>query len=241
MNDKGSPPSRPYVYAFSSGRLVVLACMVLALTALSVMLGIRIERFQQSGGSTTQAIHPSVPLSPDPNTPPVPALTPPPAQTESPVEETGAPETSLAMPAPPPQSAPAQPAAAEKEAPPKPTPPPAPAPKAETPKPQPSPKPKPQPVQQKPVEQKPAPTATTPSVQYAVQVSSSQDKTLAASQIDILKGKGFPAYPEEVEVGGKRFFRVMVGPYPNEDAARKVLDQIVKDSRFSDSYVRHVP
>jgi cell division septation protein DedD len=42
------PPDRPHIYAFTSKRLVILASMVFMLVALSLMLGIRIERYQQS-------------------------------------------------------------------------------------------------------------------------------------------------------------------------------------------------
>ncbi len=220
--------------------------MLLALMAFSVMLGIRIERFQQSGEITAHVIQPSVPARPGPDVPTAPQETPPVAPAESPAEEAAAVEPAepeavvpsepakAAVPVPQPKPAPAQsPVVEKKEVVQKPTP--APAPKPETAKPPVAEKPKPQPV-----EQKPAPVETKPSVKFAVQVSSSQDKALATSQIDILKGKGFPAYPEEVEVSGKRFYRVMVGPYPSEEAANAVRGQIIKDSRFASSYVRHV-
>ncbi len=48
MMNKPGQPDKARVYAFSNKRLVLLACMVLLLVALSMMLGIRIEKYQQS-------------------------------------------------------------------------------------------------------------------------------------------------------------------------------------------------
>ena len=48
MMNKPGQPDKARVYAFGNKRLVLLACMVLLLIALSMMLGIRIERHQQS-------------------------------------------------------------------------------------------------------------------------------------------------------------------------------------------------
>ena len=42
------PSDRPHVYAFSTKRLVMMASVVLLLIALSLMLGIRIERYQRT-------------------------------------------------------------------------------------------------------------------------------------------------------------------------------------------------
>ncbi len=58
MTNSPTPPDRPYVYAFGAKRLVLLASLVLSLVAFSLMLGIRIERYQQSAGEVMRQASP---------------------------------------------------------------------------------------------------------------------------------------------------------------------------------------
>jgi cell division septation protein DedD len=92
---------------------------------------------------------------------------------------------------------------------------------------------------------KPVPTRQEkpePRGHYAVQVEASQDKSRAGLQVDLLKKNGYDAYLEPIDLGAKgRFFRVMVGPYGTEAEAKKVRTDLVRDSRFSESYIRYLP
>jgi len=288
MSDKSFPSGKPYVYAFSSGRLVLLVCVVLALMAFSLMLGIRIERYQ--GASSTVAV-PLVQLPAEPPKAvaeaeaPIPANVPSEAETTPPVPTATATETAepaKALPAPEPATpgkspmeaalpAPAKvapkqetPAAPQKpiatpakpEAKPTSTAQPAaaaavPAPPAAQPKPktvEPVHQPKPAAVVAPPAipVKKPEPPASpqkeTSKSRFAVQISASQDKSIANSQAEQLKKKGFTAYIEEIDVAGKgRFYRVLVGPFQTEAEAGQIRGQIAKDSSFAGCYVRAVP
>ncbi len=293
MRDNSIPPGKPYVYAFSSGRLVLLVCMVLALMAFSLMLGIRIERYQEGSGRiavrnaklrpTVQTpAEPSkasaeaeVPASPSilsgPETPlpgPISTATETAEPSKSPLaSEPVAPEKAVAeAPAPPPVKAspkPETPAAPQKaiaaspkpEAKPTSTAQSAAAAVAASPAAQPKPKAavpvqQPKPAAEVAVSAAPAkkPETTTISQKegskgrFAVQISASQDKSIANSQAEQLKRKGFTTYIEQTEVPGKgRFYRVLVGPFPTEVEAGQVRGQIVKDSSFAGCYVRAVP
>lgn len=230
MSPKSVPPDKPYVYAFSTGRLVLLVCVVLALMALSLMLGIRIERFQKPSNFAIGESSRPAPLKP----PSEPAEEPPEAAATATAQPQdvapAAPEkpevkSTTASEQPPP--APEKPKAAE------PAPPPKPEPKVAAPAPKPEPK-KPAPP--------PAKKEEPPTFHYAIQVASSQDKSMAASHMEVLKGKGFASYVEEVDLGAKgRFFRVMVGPFQTEAEANKAQGKLAADSRFADCYVRYLP
>ena len=291
MSDKSFPSGKPYVYAFSSGRLVLLVCVVLALMAFSLMLGIRIERYQGASSSVAvrkAAIRPPVQMPAEPpkavaeteapipanvaseteTTPPAPAATT--AETAEPSKALPSPEpaapgktpTEAAVPAPakvaPKQETPAAPqkpiaTPAKPEA--KPTSAAQPAAAPALPVAQPKPKAS-EPIHQpKPAAEvappaapvkKPEPLASsqkeTSKSRFAVQISASQDKSIANSQADQLKKKGFTAYIEEIDVAGKgRFYRVLVGPFRTEAEAGQIRGQIAKDSSFAECYVRSVP
>jgi len=212
MTNRSAPPDKPYMYAFSSARLVLLVCMVLALMAFSLMLGIRIERYQRANKVIEYERLRRLSAQPPPEE--VTTL----SETESGFVQ---PVTSAAEP--PERSEP------------KPT----------APKPAVSPKPT-APVSEPKIEpKKPAPPPEIKKAaegHYAVQVASSQDKIMADSQVEILKGNGFEAYIEEIDLKAKgRFFRVMVGPFRTEAKAAEVRGKLIKDSRFSDSYIRYLP
>ncbi len=263
MANRSFPPGKPFVYAFSSGRLVLLVCMVIGLMAFSLMLGIRIERYQRASGEV--AVH-QVTIRP-----PVEAPVEPPkalAETETPAPATVPSEAAPAPPAPTPtvpetaepsEAAPApEPAAPAKAATETPVTVPAKSPskqqmhpavpqkslaapaKSET---KPSPAAKPAAA---PPTKKPEPIASSKKevskTRFAVQISASQDKETSNSQAEQLKKKGFTTYIEEINVPGKgRFYRVLVGPFPTEAEAGKIRSQIAKDSSFAGCYVRSVP
>lgn len=235
MSPKSVPPDKPYVYAFTTGRLVLLVCVVLALMALSLMLGIRIERFQKPSNFAIGESSRPAPLKP-PSEPDKELIKDGKAAAAQPQEAPpGAPEKPEAKATAPSKQPPAseKPEAAE----------PAPAPKPEPKVAAPAPKPEPKAAAQTP---KPAPPPVkkeeSPTLHYAVQVASSQDKSMAASHMEILKGKGFASYIEEVDLGAKgRFFRVMVGPFQTEAEASEARSRLITDSRFADSFVRYLP
>ena len=209
MANNPVPRDKPHVYAFSPGRLVLLVCMVLTLMALCLMLGIRIERYQQSGdiavvesAAGAPAKHVKAVSKPEPvagsgktassRKPAAKAATAPGALKTPPVKTTQASKPKASEPAK-----------------------------------------KPVPTRQ----EKPEPGG-----HYAVQVEASQDKSRAGLQVDLLKKNGYDAYLEPIDLGAKgRFFRVMVGPYGTEAEANKVRTDLIRDSRFSESYIRYLP
>lgn len=238
MSDKETVSGKQYIYAFTSGKLVLLVSIVLALMAFSMMFGIRLERYQSVGLAANNGKMAEAPITIQP--PPVAALKE--VETEEPAEaepavpvlaEQTPPETPKGEPkpvvAPPPRPVPVSMPVAE-EVKPK---------VAEVVKKEASPPPAPAPVVEKKIIQ-PASTAT--KARTLIQVSSSQDKNLATTQVNTLKSKGFPAFIEETVVAGKgKFYRVLIGPYKSESEAAGSLAQLKKDSSFAGSYVRSLP
>jgi len=231
MANNPVPRDKPRVYAFSPGRLVLLVCMVLTLMALCLMLGIRIEKYQQSGdiavvesaaGASEKASSKHVK----------------PASKSEPVAGSGK-TASSRKPAAKAATAPAAP----KTQPGKTTQ--ASKPKAPEPAKKPGPKKAVATTAAKTSPKKPVPTRQEkpePRGHYAVQVEASQDKSRAGLQVDLLKKNGYDAYLEPIDLGAKgRFFRVMVGPYGTEAEAEKVRTDLIRDSRFSESYIRYLP
>ena len=228
MPNKIVPPDKPYVYGFNSARLVLLVCIVLALMLLSLMLGIRIERYQRANKviayerlrhmSAQQSRKQDEPL-PEAEDDPIRSVESAPAPSEGSASKT---TTTTERPeSTQPKPATAKPAPPEK-------------PEATTAVSSPKIEPK-----------KPVPPQKEKEVSeghYAVQVASSQDGSMAGSQVEILKKKGFESYVEEIDLGAKgRFFRVMVGPFQTSTKAKEVRGELIKDSRFSDSYIRYLP
>ncbi len=82
-----------------------------------------------------------------------------------------------------------------------------------------------------------------PSARYALQVSSSQDKALAYSLVEILGVQGYESYVEEtaLDSASGTWFRVMVGPFQAREEAEAVLRTLNKDSRFAGLYLRYLP
>jgi cell division septation protein DedD len=234
MTGKSTLPEKPYVFAFKSGRLVMVVCAILLLIALSIMLGIRIEKYQRPyeafAPENAPSVIPPAPVEPMQALPETDTNASPSAASAATPEAAPAPSPVAAMPTQT-TAAPA-PAAAEK-------------PKPMEPAPAPEPQPKPAAVPPKKVEpSKPAPPPTKkepPKTQYAIQVSASKDRAMSASEADILKNKGLPAYVEEIVAADKsKLYRVKVGPFSSEAEANKVKSQLVKDSRFAGAYIRPV-
>jgi cell division protein FtsN len=279
MSDKSFPPGKSYVYAFSSGRLVLLVCLVLALMVFSLMLGIRIEKYQGTTidvSARDSAIRPPVQLESEAakdiselDTAATSATAPSeletampvPSESTAPGEVHGKPDASATTKAVPKEEAAANQAqksiVSSGKPEPKATPTVQPA-KASAPAPVPT---KPKPAEQAARAPKAAPEAVTQAAvpkksesspippqkeaskgRFAVQVSSSQDKSMAVFQEEQLKKKGFTTYIEEIDVANKgRFYRVIVGPFPTEGVANAARGEIAKDSSFKECYVRSVP
>jgi cell division septation protein DedD len=205
--------------------------MALVLMALSLMLGIRIERYQTGGNDTVsnlpQATVTLGPVSTNENgkdfrqaeeaVPPFATETEESQQEPLPAVKGALPQpvSAKAAPAPLPSRPVEEPKPALTEA------------KKTAPPPDP----------------KPAQPASAPSKgRHVIQISSSQDKNLATHQVEELKKKGFSASMEETIVEGKgRFYRVLIGPFSSESEAAAVLSQVKKDASFSGSYVRFLP
>jgi cell division septation protein DedD len=242
MNDKGLPSGKQYVYAFSSGKLVLLLAMVFILMALSFMLGIRIERFQNAAALAETEVMPPATITLKPPLPAVEEESQGKKVAETPASADVAEEKELQAPAPEAieeQSEADKTPVSTKDVS---------APPVEQPKEKPkavvevkesaSPPP-PKPAPEKKVAQ-PAPAVV--SGHFGVQVSSSQDPKMAALQVAELKKKGFPSFTEETVIEKKgKFYRVLVGPYPNEAEAETALSKLKKDANFVDSYVRSLP
>jgi len=213
------PPDKPFVYAFNTPRLVLLVCIVLVLITFSLMLGIRIERYQQTtslaGYETIRDLSPEI----------VPESMTEPAGVK---RDTAKSTTLKPAPLQPTDSAkkePAdQPASAKAILQKTPS-------KTETKAAAPA-------EPQKP----PAKKKTSTGRHYAVQVSSSQNKAKSVALVNTLKKKGFAAYLEEIDLGAKGlFYRIMVGPFETEKEAKKVQNQLAADSKFSGAYIRYLP
>ena len=214
MTNDAVPSERPHVYAFSTKRLVLMASIVLLLIALSLMLGIRIERYQHA-----QAVEPGTrPVTYDASPKQLtPASAKPDAKAavSTPAKSPPAPSKQTVKPKPMEQPKPAAETIKKKAAP-------KPAPKVEARTPAPTPK-------------------VEPKKHFAVQLQSSQDKVKAALQVDTLKKKGFDAYLEDVQIEGKgTFHRVMVGPFATKAQANEAKTALAQDSRFADSLIRYI-
>lgn len=72
---------------------------------------------------------------------------------------------------------------------------------------------------------------------YAVQVASSQSEEKALALVNRLKAQGYPAYIEEVELKGKKWYRVRVGSFRNRDDAQKLVDKLKEKEGLKDAMV----
>ncbi len=69
----------------------------------------------------------------------------------------------------------------------------------------------------------PSPKADLP---YTIQIASSQSEEKALALVNRLKAKDYPAYIEEVELKGKKWYRVRVGSFRDRDDALKLVDKL---------------
>jgi cell division septation protein DedD len=218
MTNSPVPPDRPHIYAFSVKRLVLLASLVVLVIALGLMLGIRIEKYQQTQTAGLRA-------APAPKA----AVTKAGSETKEKSRDAAPPKveptkTKAASKAPAPVKA------SSKKAVPK------------------TAKPAPKPVAPAPVKAvtaKPAAPKTEVAprrARYTVQVESSQDRGKATIQVETLKNNGFSAFLEQADLGDKgRYYRVMVGPYQTKAQAKEAQSALARDSRFTDSLIRYIP
>ena len=72
---------------------------------------------------------------------------------------------------------------------------------------------------------------------YTVQVASSQSEEQALALVDRLKAKGYPAYIEEAEIKGKKWYRVRVSSFRNKDDAQKLVDKLKEKEGLKDALV----
>jgi len=72
---------------------------------------------------------------------------------------------------------------------------------------------------------------------YTVQVASSQSEAKALALVNRLKAKDYPAYIEEVELKGKKWYRVRVGFFRNRDDARRLVDKLKEKEGLKESLV----
>ena len=72
---------------------------------------------------------------------------------------------------------------------------------------------------------------------YTVQVASSQSEEKAFALVNRLKVKGYPAYVEEAEIEGKKWYRVRVGSFRNRDDAQRLVDKLKEKEGLKESIV----
>ena len=72
---------------------------------------------------------------------------------------------------------------------------------------------------------------------YTVQVASSQSEEKALSLINRLKAKDYPAYIEEVELKGKKWYRVRVGSFRDRIDAQRLVDKLKEKENLKESLV----
>lgn len=230
MTKNPVPPEKPFVYAFGTPRLVLLACIILALITFSLMLGIRIERYQQTssvaGYETIRELAPKTTRKPmkeivdirQEDVEPTTSKPAPLQSTDSATEEPGVQPASAKAPlekeSSQSETKPAEPAKVSAS----------------------------QAEQATPSEKPQVKKKTSATRHYAVQVLSSQDKTKSLAIVDLLNKKGLTAYLEEIDLGAKGlFYRIMVGPFETEKEAKKVQSQLAADSKYPGAYIRYLP
>ncbi|MBU4561476.1 SPOR domain-containing protein [bacterium] len=72
---------------------------------------------------------------------------------------------------------------------------------------------------------------------YTVQVASSQSEEKALALVNRLKAKEYPAYIEEVELKGKKWFRVRIGSFQNREDALKLVDILKEKEGLKEAIV----
>lgn len=72
---------------------------------------------------------------------------------------------------------------------------------------------------------------------YTVQVASSQSEEKALALVNRLKAKGYPAYIEEAEIKGEKWYRVRVSSFRNKDDAQRLVDKLKEKEGLKESMV----
>ncbi|MBU4128669.1 SPOR domain-containing protein [bacterium] len=72
---------------------------------------------------------------------------------------------------------------------------------------------------------------------YTVQIASSQSEEKALALVNRLKAKEYPAYIEEVELKGKKWFRVRIGSFQNREDALKLVDILKEKEGLKEAMV----
>ncbi len=247
MNENDPRSQDQFTLTFTSNRLLLAICSLLLLMVLSVMLGIRIERFQQEHSAVlaarTSVLEPAPPAAPLPAAGATPTGSAKPAAAKTTVARRLAPVKPAAV-----KPATAKPAASTPA--PKPA---APAPiRAEdlsdtVPPPTPilltqaaAPRLRAQPSKPTAPTRNPATRVTASRAKkYVVQVVSSRNRKQADLRARLLAVQGVPAFVESADLGAKGVWhRVLAGTFASKTEAKAALAKLQTDPQFSASFVR---
>ncbi|MFH0975570.1 MAG: SPOR domain-containing protein [Spirochaetota bacterium] len=72
---------------------------------------------------------------------------------------------------------------------------------------------------------------------FSIQVAAFDKKSKALSEKNNLEGKKYNSYIDNAKVGGKTFYRVMIGPINSKKKAIDLLEEISADKRYEESYI----
>jgi cell division septation protein DedD len=73
--------------------------------------------------------------------------------------------------------------------------------------------------------------------QFVIQVASFDKKSKALAEVNSLKSANHDAYLDEAKVGGKRYYRVRIGPISSKKKALDLLNDMQNRERYSESYM----
>ena len=255
MNETDPRTQDQFTLTFTSNKLLLAICSLLMLMVLSVMLGIRIERFQQRQSTVLEtragmleAAPAAEPVEAEPVDPNV-AATAAAVATLKPATKPAAPKPATVKRArtrAPKPAATTIAKAAPKPARPAPTrmstenlsntvPPPSPillTKAASIPR---------LPARPKPTAARTAPTGMSASRarKFVVQVVSSRDRNQADLRARLLSVQGIPAFVESADLGNKGVWhRVLAGTFASKTEAKAILAKLQTDPQFSASFVR---
>lgn len=72
---------------------------------------------------------------------------------------------------------------------------------------------------------------------YTIQVASSQSEEKSLALVNRLKTRGYPAYIEEAELKGEKWFRVRVGSFQNREAALQLITRLIAEEGLKDAII----
>jgi cell division septation protein DedD len=73
--------------------------------------------------------------------------------------------------------------------------------------------------------------------QFVIQVASFDKKSTALAEVKSLKRINHDAHMDEAKVGGKRYYRVRIGPISSKKKALDLLNDMQNRERYSESYM----